>query len=57
MGRALRSKERLERIVSVRLTPAEETAIREEAARRGMSMSNLMRASPHCVSVDPRRRF
>lgn len=43
MERARRSKERLERMVSVRLTAAEEAAVREEAARRGLSVSNLMR--------------
>ena len=42
MAQAKRSG-RLERMVSVRLAPDEEELIREEAARRGVSVSNLMR--------------
>jgi uncharacterized protein (DUF1778 family) len=42
-GRAPVRSGRLERMVSVRLTPDEVTLIREEAARRGISVSNLVR--------------
>lgn len=38
-----RTTPRLDRMVSVRLTAAEEADIREEARRRGMSVSNFMR--------------